>query len=287
MQIFISAGNSGAGANTVGDPSVATNSVSVGAYITRRDLAVELRLRPANDKGLHPFSSRGPREDGGFKPDIVAPGAAISTTPLWQPGGPVTGTYTLPPGYSMFNGTSMAAPQATGAGGVAGQRVQGDHAALGRPRRRCAARSGRSADVPAPARRVRAGRRAVRGDCGLGAAPCRAAAERDHCDRAGQHGAQRPAGHPERRRRHPRSRGRHARGEVQPHVHRDPDQRAEERGATRGAVAGQRRHVQLADEGQSAVERAGRLRRTGRIRPVPARTPPSCSSTTRPRRAST
>ncbi len=69
----------------------------------------------AFDNWLHPFSSRGPREDGGFKPDIVAPGAAISTTPLWQPGGPVAGTYTLPPGYSMLNGTSMAAPESAGA----------------------------------------------------------------------------------------------------------------------------------------------------------------------------
>ena len=64
---------------------------------------------------LHPFSSRGPREDGGFKPDVIAPGAAISTTPLWQAGGPVAGVHTLPPGYSMFNGTSMASPQAAGA----------------------------------------------------------------------------------------------------------------------------------------------------------------------------
>jgi hypothetical protein len=62
------------------------------------------------------FSSGGPREDGGFKPNITAPGSAISTTPTWQPGGPVAEAgYPLPPGYSMFNGTSMASPQATGA----------------------------------------------------------------------------------------------------------------------------------------------------------------------------
>ena len=34
---------------------------------------------------------------------------------LWQAGQPVAGTYTLPPGYGMFNGTSMASPQAAGA----------------------------------------------------------------------------------------------------------------------------------------------------------------------------
>ena len=63
------------------------------------------------DDNLNYFSSLGPREDGGFKPQAVAPGSAVSTTPMWQAGGPVPGTYTLPPGYSMFNGTSMASPQ--------------------------------------------------------------------------------------------------------------------------------------------------------------------------------
>jgi subtilisin family serine protease len=114
MQIVISAGNSGAGANTVGDPSVATNSISVGSSITSATWQSNYGSIPANASGLHPFSSRGPREDGGFKPSIVAPGAAVSTTPLWQNGGPVAGTYALPPGYSMLNGTSMAAPQTTG-----------------------------------------------------------------------------------------------------------------------------------------------------------------------------
>lgn len=120
VQMFISAGNSGPGENTVGDPSVATKVVSVGSSIT--DATWEANYGStapsAGTDNLHPFSSRGPREDGGFKPDVVAPGAAISTTPLWQPGGPVAGTYALPPGYSMFNGTSMASPQAAGAGAL-------------------------------------------------------------------------------------------------------------------------------------------------------------------------
>ncbi|SER25387.1 pre-peptidase C-terminal domain-containing protein [Lentzea xinjiangensis] len=115
VQIFISAGNSGAGANTVGDPSVATDAVSVGSYITKETWLSNYGSKTAQKQGLHGFSSRGPREDGGFKPNIVAPGSAISTTPRWQPGGPVAGTYALPAGYSQFNGTSMAAPQATGA----------------------------------------------------------------------------------------------------------------------------------------------------------------------------
>ena len=114
VQMFISAGNSGPGMNTVGDPSVASLVMSVGSYIHKQTWHDNYGANSVSNDGLHPFSSRGPREDGGFKPNIVAPGAAVSTTPKWQPGAPVGGTYSLPPGYGMFNGTSMASPQAAG-----------------------------------------------------------------------------------------------------------------------------------------------------------------------------
>jgi len=114
VQMFISAGNSGPGINTIGDPSVANKVVSVGASITRNTYLSNYGADPVFADNLLYFTSRGPREDGGFKPNIVAPGSAISTTPMWQPGGPVGGTYVLPPGYSMFNGTSMASPMAAG-----------------------------------------------------------------------------------------------------------------------------------------------------------------------------
>ena len=120
VQMFISAGNSGPGENTVGDPSVATKVMSVGTSISDATWQANYGSTapaPGTDN-QHPFSSRGPREDGGFKPNIIAPGAAISPTPVWQPGGPVAGVHALPPGYSMFNGTSMASPQAAGAGAL-------------------------------------------------------------------------------------------------------------------------------------------------------------------------
>ncbi|WP_433265044.1 S8 family serine peptidase [Actinosynnema sp. CS-041913] len=127
MQIFISAGNSGAGANTVGDPSVATDAISVGSYITKDTWLSNYGSATAQRESLHGFSSRGPREDGGFKPDIVAPGSAISTVPQWQVPGPVAGTYDLPAGYAMFNGTSMAAPQATGAAALLVSAFKAEH----------------------------------------------------------------------------------------------------------------------------------------------------------------
>jgi Subtilase family/Bacterial pre-peptidase C-terminal domain len=115
VQMFISAGNSGPGENTIGDPAVATKVMAVGAYITKETWQRNYGSDANFEDNLHPFSSRGPAEDGAFKPEIVAPGAAISSVPTWQPGQPVVGTYTLPPGYAMMNGTSMAAPEATGA----------------------------------------------------------------------------------------------------------------------------------------------------------------------------
>jgi subtilisin family serine protease len=113
VQMFISAGNSGPGMNTIGDPSVATKVMSVGAYITDDTYLANYGTQFYEDDNLHYFSSRGPREDGGFKPNIVAPGAAISTIPRWQPQGCLA--QTCPVGYALFNGTSMASPQAAGA----------------------------------------------------------------------------------------------------------------------------------------------------------------------------
>ncbi|WP_367135553.1 S8 family serine peptidase [Saccharothrix sp. HUAS TT1] len=127
VQVFISAGNSGAGANTVGDPSVSTDAVSVGSYITKDTWLSNYGSKTQQRESLHGFSSRGPREDGGFKPNIIAPGSAISTTPQWQAPGPVAGTYELPAGYAMFNGTSMAAPQATGAAALLVSAYKAEH----------------------------------------------------------------------------------------------------------------------------------------------------------------
>jgi subtilisin family serine protease len=113
VQMFISAGNSGPGLNTIGDPSVASRVMSVGAYITDDTYLAAYGAQLYENDNLHYFSSRGPREDGGFKPNVVASGAAISSIPMWQAQGCLA--QVCPVGYALFNGTSMASPQAAGA----------------------------------------------------------------------------------------------------------------------------------------------------------------------------
>ncbi|WPO73719.1 S8 family serine peptidase [Streptomyces sp. KN37] len=116
VQLVISAGNSGPGANTIGDPSLADKVISVGASISKETWAANYGSVVEKKYAMMNFSSRGPREDGGFTPVISAPGSAINTTQTWLPGSPVAEAgYQLPAGYSMLQGTSMASPQAAGA----------------------------------------------------------------------------------------------------------------------------------------------------------------------------
>ncbi|MBY8345021.1 S8 family serine peptidase [Streptomyces sp. KC 17012] len=116
VQLVISAGNSGPGANTIGDPGLADKVISVGATISKETWAANYGSAVRTRYAMMPFSSRGPREDGGFTPTLSAPGAAINTTQTWMPGAPVAEAgYSLPAGYSMLQGTSMASPQAAGA----------------------------------------------------------------------------------------------------------------------------------------------------------------------------
>ncbi|MER7402611.1 S8 family serine peptidase [Streptomyces sp. NPDC000070] len=116
VQLVISAGNSGPGTNTIGDPALADKVISVGASVSKETWAANYGSVVEKKYALMPFSSRGPREDGGFTPTLVAPGAAINTIQTWVPGAPVAEAgYSLPAGYGMLQGTSMASPQAAGA----------------------------------------------------------------------------------------------------------------------------------------------------------------------------
>ncbi|MDJ0379806.1 S8 family serine peptidase [Streptomyces sp. G-G2] len=131
VQLVISAGNEGPGVNTIGDPGLADKVVSVGAAVSKETWAANYGSGVTKKYALFPFSSRGPREDGGLTPTITAPGAAINTTQTWLPGSPVKEAgYTLPAGYSMLQGTSMSSPQATGASALLISAAKQQHIAL-------------------------------------------------------------------------------------------------------------------------------------------------------------
>jgi serine protease AprX len=95
----ISAGNSGPGANTVLDPSIAYNVMSVANMDDRNTTG-------RSDDTIASSSSRGPTAGGRKKPDIAAPGTDImSADNSWE----VTSDYV------SASGTSMAAPHVAGA----------------------------------------------------------------------------------------------------------------------------------------------------------------------------
>ncbi len=160
VQMFISAGNNGNGINTIGDPAVASHVLAVGSYISKDSWQKNYGSDSTYADNLHPFSSRGPREDGGFKPEIVAPGVGHLHHPDVggvQPGGrhlPAAGRLLDAAGH--LDGLSAGRRRRR----AAGQRRQaGRCAEQARP-------APRGADllrpVPAALRRLRAGQRADR-----------------------------------------------------------------------------------------------------------------------------
>lgn len=116
-QFMISAGNSGPGRNTVGSPSVARNSLSIGATATREMIERQYQwpgvgkdtdTSVTSDDFMLFFSSRGPTAAGGFKPTLTAPGTELSSIQLNSAPGARSG-------LDVYWGTSMAAPAASGA----------------------------------------------------------------------------------------------------------------------------------------------------------------------------
>lgn len=144
--IVFSAGNSGPGANTIGAPATGKNVITVGAAENVHPFGgadgcgtTDAEANSAND--IVGFSSRGPTDDGRFKPDIQAPGTHITGMAYVTPDSSGNGTSApgfradgvcagVPPSnffpvgqvwYTASSGTSHSAPAVSGAAALVRQ----------------------------------------------------------------------------------------------------------------------------------------------------------------------
>ncbi len=111
--IFISASNLGPGIGTMSEIALGSNVISTGAYIHRNTWFADEGLVADKNDYVANLSSRGPRQDGGFKPDLIAPSLGLYATIGSRASSKFP--YELPPGYTIAAGTSEANPMAAGA----------------------------------------------------------------------------------------------------------------------------------------------------------------------------
>ena len=103
LVVVTSAGNEGPVLTTVGAPGTSSAAFTIAAAVWPDTQRVNYGSLDPVEATLFDFSSRGPLPGGGMGIDFTAPGAALSSLPSWL--------VTL---GENFNGTSMAAPQASG-----------------------------------------------------------------------------------------------------------------------------------------------------------------------------
>lgn len=108
--IFAAAGNGNDGLNGVVSPADAEKVIAVGSYLSRETIRVNYGVELSDPDNLSGYTSHGPTKEGGLKPDLLAPSASLSTKLGFLPGENRYGTYSLPTGYQIYNGTSTSSP---------------------------------------------------------------------------------------------------------------------------------------------------------------------------------
>jgi len=111
--VLVSASNMGPATSTLSEIASGTNVISTGGYTHRDTWLVDDGVKADKDDYVTNLSSRGPRQDGGFKPDIIAPSLGVYASLALR--SPAKTVYELPPGYGIAAGTSDANPMAAGA----------------------------------------------------------------------------------------------------------------------------------------------------------------------------
>lgn len=90
-------------------------AIGIGAYESKEAFFVNRGIRVAHDDNLHNATAFGPAGDGALKPDVLAPSGILSLRPGYMEPAMVSGLFRLPPGYTIYGGTSTATPVAAGA----------------------------------------------------------------------------------------------------------------------------------------------------------------------------
>ena len=112
--IFSGPNNTGPGLTTHGEQALPDKVISVGAYVNKLTWQANYGVSSAANDTVANLSARGPRVDGGFKPDLIAPGAMVTANfGAYESLAPAP--FSLSPGYTAGAGTSFSAPMAAGA----------------------------------------------------------------------------------------------------------------------------------------------------------------------------
>jgi hypothetical protein len=113
--LFAGAGNGTDGLNGIISPADASEVVAVGSYISRETSRVSYGIELRDADNMNGYTSHGPTKTGGLKPNLLAPTSSLSTKVGFLPGENHYGTYPLPVGYQIYDGTSTSAPFAAAA----------------------------------------------------------------------------------------------------------------------------------------------------------------------------
>ena len=108
--LFAGAGNGTDALNGTISPADASEVVTVGSYLSRETSRVNYGVELRDVDNMNGYTSHGPSKAGELKPNLLAPTASLSTKVGFLPGENRYGTYALPAGYQIYDGTSTATP---------------------------------------------------------------------------------------------------------------------------------------------------------------------------------